>query len=165
MAENGLFFDENELLSLGISLPTVEAIKRLLEKDVDDNTSDVAQNTADIATNTTDIAANTVDITSNSSNISTNTSDIGNNATDIGSLQSGKADKVIPTVVNNIALLDGTGNLVDSGLVIADLLTQNNAGNPNGVVTSNQSRLCVDTTGGQIYFNPVVGVNVGWIAV
>jgi hypothetical protein len=46
-----------------------------------------------------------------------------------------------------------------------DYACLNYAGNPNNNVTSNYSRLCVDTTGGQMYFNPDVNVDTGWVAV
>lgn len=46
-----------------------------------------------------------------------------------------------------------------------DYVTLSFAGNPNSNVKSNFSKLCVDTSGNQIYFNPDVGVTTGWVAV
>lgn len=130
----------------------------LVASETDVNTGQIDQNTTDIGTNATNISTNTT-------NIGTNTTNIGNNASDITDLQDDKADKNIPVTVNNIAVLDATGNLDDSGVITGNLVTLDFAGNPNGNVTSNQSRFCVDTAGSQLYFNPAVGANVGWIAV
>jgi len=49
--------------------------------------------------------------------------------------------------------------------VIPDLIPLDGTGSPEGVVTSNLSKQYIDTTANQIYFNPVVGVNTGWVAV
>lgn len=129
----------------------------------------ILQNLLNIANaadgNTDDIAANAANIAQNASDIAVNAANIASNASQIVSLQNNKADKIAPAVTNNIAVLDASGNLADGGSLIADLLTLDFAGNPNGNVTSNRSRLCVDTAGNQIYFNPTVGVNVGWVAV
>lgn len=99
-------------------------------------------------------------------------SDVGDNSTnitqlqsDVTDLQNDKANKVSGTPTNEIATLTASGDLQSSGDLIADLLCLDNAGSPEGVVTANKSRLCVDTTGNQIYFNPVVGNNTGWVAV
>ena len=41
-------------------------------------------------------------------------------------------------------------------------LPQQYAGNPNGNVVSNISRLCVDTTNNFMYYNLNSGVSTGW---
>lgn len=131
----------------------IETIRNivLIATQTDVNTGQVDQNTQDIAQNTSDI--------------SDNATNIAQNASDITDLQNDKADKFEPSAADNIALLDVAGNLSDSTFQISDLLTQSFAGNPETNVTSNLSRLCVDTVGNQIYFNPTVGVNTGWVAV
>lgn len=61
--------------------------------------------TANIATNVADIATNTADIATNAANIAAN----------YASLNAAKANKVVPSAANNIALLTAGGDLVDSG--------------------------------------------------
>lgn len=39
------------------------------------------------------------------------------------------------------------------------------SGSPEGVVTSTLSRLYVDTDIPQLYFNPSLGSNTGWVAI
>ena len=47
---------------------------------------------------------------------------------------------------------------------IPNLIPLDGTGSPEGVVTSNLSKQYIDTAANQIYFNPVVGVDTGWVA-
>jgi len=58
------------------------------------------------------------------SDVGQNTNDITAVEGDITDLQNDKADKVIPAAVNNIAQLDATGNLADSGAQLSDFVIQ-----------------------------------------
>jgi hypothetical protein len=53
-------------------------------------------------------------------------------------------------------------------IVLTDLgayVALDRAGTPETFVKANFSRLCVDTVGNQMYFNPTVGATTGWVAV
>ena len=53
-------------------------------------------------------------------------------------------------------------------IVVTDLgayVALDRAGTPETFVKANFSRLCVDTVGNQMYFNPTVGALIGWVAV
>ena len=109
------------------------------------NTASIATNTANIATNTTDITTNTSNVTTNTADILTNATNIGTNTTNIGTNTTNialKASKVIGGTTSAILVQSASGDLVDSGDLIADLLTLDFAGNPETNVTSNKSRLC-----------------------
>jgi len=53
-------------------------------------------------------------------------------------------------------------------IVVTDLgayVALDRAGTPESFIKSNFSRLCVDTSANQMYFNPDVGSKTGWVAV
>ncbi len=45
-----------------------------------------------------------------------------------------------------------------------DSTTLDGSGSPEGLITSNLTKIYIDTDVNQLYFNPVVGVNTGWVA-
>jgi len=63
------------------------------------------------------------------------------------------------------AFIDDYLELTEIVYNLNDTVAKDFPGNPNGNVFSNRSRLCFDTVGGVMYFNPDVGVNTGWVAI
>ena len=153
MAVDGIFFDEKRMLGLGWPLDVVEAIKRVFEADAVTLSIKVSANEIAIAQLDLDVAANTLSIATNTSDIST-----------LQTVVTNKVDKVGSATLDNIATLLANGNIADSGVKVSDLTVIIGTGAPNGVVTSNQSRLYIDDAVPTQYFNANVGVNTGWVA-
>jgi hypothetical protein len=51
-------------------------------------------------------------------------------------------------------------------ILIKELLQgpQSGSGNPNGVVNAGATHFYIDTDVNQLYWNPNIGVNTGWVA-
>jgi hypothetical protein len=62
---------------------------------------------------------------------------------------SNKVDAVIPATVNSIALLDSTGNLVDSGKTLKDILVRPDAivNNTYGISIDSDGEASINVTG------------------
>jgi hypothetical protein len=65
----------------------------------------------------------------------------------------------------NLGLSLATVQVLNELTKLSNYTVQNYAGNPENNVTSNESRLCVNTTANQLYFNPDIGAITGWVAV
>lgn len=44
------------------------------------------------------------------------------------------------------------------------LIPLDGVGSPEGIAESNFSKMYIDTNANQLYFNPIVGANTGWVA-
>ena len=84
------------------------------------------------------VTQNETDIDTNAENIAINTADIATNAASI------------------------SANASD----IAAISTPSGSGSPEGVVMSTRTQIYIDTSGApDIYFNPAIGSNTGWLLV
>lgn len=168
---DGIFFDEKQMLSLGWPLNVVQALKRVFESDaaiLQDEIDSLNEIKADKINPFTEDNIVSQDDTGNIKDSGVAASQVTTNASDISTLQTvvtNKVDKVGSATLDNIATLLANGNIQDSGFNPLDLVMIVGTGNPNGVVTSNQSRQFFDTAGPTQYNNPNVGVNTGWVAI
>jgi len=175
---DGIFFDEKEMLAMGWPLGVVQMLRRVFESDavnlqveIDNNTASIVILQANKANKISSaVLGNIVSQLSDgdiqdsgvaSSQVTTNASDI----TTLNTVVANKVDKVGSAVLDNIATLLANGNIQDSGFKTSDLVMIVGTGNPNTIVTSNESRQFFDTAGGIQYNNPAVGVNTGWVAI
>lgn len=106
------------------------------------NAANIATNAANIATNTANISLNTLAIATNAADIATNTADIATNSADIAT--------------NTAAITD-----INDGRYSP----QFGAGSPEGVVTSNRNQTYFDLSVPEMWVNPAIGVNTGWVQI
>jgi len=175
---DGIFFDEKQMLSLGWPLNVVQALRRVFESEavnlriqIDANTGAIVvlQNEKADKIDTPTIG-NIVsqDATGNIQNSGVAASQVTDNASDISTIQTvvlNKVDKVGGATLDNISTLLANGNIKDSGFSISDLVMIVGTGNPNGIITANESKQFFDTAGATQYNNPNSGVNTGWVAI
>lgn len=109
---------------------------------VNQNEINISVNAANIATNTASIATNTTAIAANATNIATNTTNIATNATNIAA--------------NTTAITD-----INDGRYSP----QFGAGSPEGVVTSNRNQTYFDLSVPEMWVNPAIGANTGWVQI
>lgn len=83
------------------------------------------------------VTQNEADISTNAAGIATNTGNISTN----------------------------TGNIATNTADIAAINTPSGTGSPEGVVTATRTNLYVETGTGQLWHNPTIGANTGWVQI
>ena len=168
---DGVFFDEKQMLALGWPFDVVQAIRRVFESDAVQLQAEIVilgNIKADKITPPTLNNLVSQDTEGNIKDAGIASTQVTGNASAITALQivvTNKVDKVSGATLGNIATLLTGGNIADSGFSPADLVMIVGSGNPEGSVTSNQSRQFFDTAGSTQYNNANVGVSTGWVAI
>lgn len=132
----------NDYISIGQNNDALFANDVELQRQVTENAAAIAVNAANIATNAANIAQNASDIAQNVLDIAQNASDIAQNA------------------LNIQANTDAIAEINDGRYS-----PQFGTGSPEGVVTSNNNQTYFDLSVPEMWVNPTIGVNTGWVQV
>lgn len=133
----------SDYISKGINFSFLFENDVNLQGQIESSEDRISQNEEDIATNAQNIALN-ADL------IATNTSDISANSSSIQA--------------NTDSILDNSADIATNASDIAGISTPSGSGSPEGLVTSTRTQFYVDTSGSQLYYNPTIGADTGWVA-